>query len=471
MKKNKYFIKIALLSSFSLLYVNPQAKSQDIIYEDPDMHAEFSIIRHYKNDVDITYNLAERHSFIYTDRATNTVRYFDIPWNIHLYDFEIHKGKVYFCGEVSYSSGYIINDERGIFGWFDIDSVFFLGASTHQSILHFNTATPGEGDMITKLRRIEVLESNNSIHILMTGNGIIGASKTCDAKILGNASVIVEVWRNASGLWSMNYTMDYSQKIRYSDLAITENYVVVCASYESGSNGMHTILSYEWAPALSAGQSILYYASGGTNPYLQTLYLTNLSIMSQPSGVLTGIYQTPLIVSLYEGDKFATISCDLDYGNLTHSVSQYNSPLLNPIKRFSFKNYCLSMYVDFAYNPYIKSLYIIPGYSLHLYRIPSPYNNVYADAATDMLNLSIDNIPGTQYNIISGSINQSWEYTLWRYDETVNNGCDSQNGLGMYDIPLEQITKKIDQYIYDYSFSIGSETPKINSEGLIIYCY
>ena len=79
MKKNKYFIKIALLSSFSLLYVNPQAKSQDIIYEDPDMHAEFSIIRHYKNDVDITYNLAERHSFIYTDRATNTVRYFDIP--------------------------------------------------------------------------------------------------------------------------------------------------------------------------------------------------------------------------------------------------------------------------------------------------------------------------------------------------------------------------------------------------------
>lgn len=468
MKKNNYSMTIAKIS-LTLLFFSfvQQVNGQDIIYKDT-MHAEFSVIRHYRDEIDITYNLAERHSFIYTDRATNSVRYFDIPWNIHLYDFEIHNGKVYFCGEVSYSN-YNISSEFGVFGWFDIDSVFFLGASYYQCILGVNNLTPGYHDRISKLRRIEVIESDNSIHLIMTGNGLIGSSKANNTKTFGNASVIVEVWKKAFGTWKMNYTMDYSRKIRYSDVAITRNYVVICASYENGTNGMHTILSYEWPPALSTGQSILYYASAGTNPYSQTLYLTSLSIMSQPSGVLTSIYQTPLIVDLGESDKFATVSCNLTSGNLTHTVSIYNSPLLNPTRRFFFNHTDSSMYVDFAYNPYMQSLYWIPGYSRHMYRTTSPFNNVNIDIPNSMLNLSIDNIPGSQYNIVSGSVDEIWEYTLWRYDETTT-GCDSFLKEDTYNLSLEQKTERIDQYIYEYDFQITPQKPQIGIDHLIVIC-
>ena len=79
---------------------------QDTIYAIDTIRAEYSIIRHYKDQIDISYNLqGGQKTFAYTDRATNTVKFFDVSYGYNIFDFEISNGVVYFCGNVSPDKG------------------------------------------------------------------------------------------------------------------------------------------------------------------------------------------------------------------------------------------------------------------------------------------------------------------------------------------------------------------------------
>ena len=114
MKTKQLFIFIAyFLQSVSF---SPSISGQNTIYDLSDIDSEFSIIRNYKENIDITYDVyLSTRKFSYFDRSTSLYYYFVIP--VEVTDFRIVDGFVYFCGGSISQSGYVI-------GWFDIHNTF-----------------------------------------------------------------------------------------------------------------------------------------------------------------------------------------------------------------------------------------------------------------------------------------------------------------------------------------------------------
>ncbi|MBR4505860.1 MAG: hypothetical protein IKP21_03710 [Bacteroidales bacterium] len=100
------------------LFCAKTMQAQSIIY-DANPNSEYSIIRNYKRDVDITYNIiaGESHSFNYIDRNNMTVYSAPVVGLFAVLDFVIYNDTVYFCG--SGSGNY------AVYGYFDINDVFF----------------------------------------------------------------------------------------------------------------------------------------------------------------------------------------------------------------------------------------------------------------------------------------------------------------------------------------------------------
>lgn len=115
-----------MLPLVALLLASVQAHGQNIFYDLSAYSSEKPSIKNYKADVDIKY---ERYysgafsTFDYIDRTNNVTHSFSLPDAVlrPVSDYEIYKGKVYFCG----SSHIAVNRSTAFFGWFDIDSVYF----------------------------------------------------------------------------------------------------------------------------------------------------------------------------------------------------------------------------------------------------------------------------------------------------------------------------------------------------------
>ena len=125
MKNNSFFRchRLFLIPFFFLFFGN-RVHPQSVIYTS-NQYSEYSIIRNYKKNVDITYSLIgdiamNSRGFNYVDRYSTTIVSAEIPLNYAINDFVVYYGHVYFCGSVG--SG---NVSTPIYGYFDIQDVFF----------------------------------------------------------------------------------------------------------------------------------------------------------------------------------------------------------------------------------------------------------------------------------------------------------------------------------------------------------
>lgn len=95
--------------------------AQNIIYDAPYPQTENTIIRHYKDSIEIGCDVIGSVSvFSYNNRNTLTVRQFSMPSNIAVFDFEILNDTVYFCGGDNTGNG------QAVFGWFSIHHIFLV---------------------------------------------------------------------------------------------------------------------------------------------------------------------------------------------------------------------------------------------------------------------------------------------------------------------------------------------------------
>ena len=146
---------------------------------------------HPSGSYDVHFALTDMYSVIDVFVATDLI----------VKDFEIVDRLVFFCGQTS--------DYSGFLGWFDIDSLFFLGGSAH---IDRNLSTLG----LKSLDNIEISYAvRGNIHIAGYGDDLGVPARYLAFEAVGNT------------VSDMQYrTLDLNQGYDIVDMTLTDNYVV-----------------------------------------------------------------------------------------------------------------------------------------------------------------------------------------------------------------------------------------------------
>lgn len=121
MKRNLFFQFLNVIVFCSLCLYSHNSCCQTTIHENTYNTTEFSIIKNFKTDIDIKYDVWPTRRFEYIDRGTNMIYTVTVS-NLYVMDFEIYEGYVYFCGNGEFNSK--VDNFGAAFGYFNIDSVF-----------------------------------------------------------------------------------------------------------------------------------------------------------------------------------------------------------------------------------------------------------------------------------------------------------------------------------------------------------
>ena len=435
MKNNLIFSALFL---YCFLSGSPSL-GQNIIYKHPACNSETSLIRYYKDDVDIRVeqwvldpsgNPAQSCSYV--DRSTGLAYTFYFPSYCIVSDFEILKGNVYFCGG-DLPSAY--------WGYFNIDSVFFFGGD-----VHYVSVPTSETPYVNGLRFLDVFEESGSIHIVMTGNGYTSN---------GMVSVVAEAWYNTFG-WTFWFAIDNSHTLFLRDITLTDDYVVIVGSY----NGKHTILHYDRPSGANVYYSMFSLLGGTPGSSVNApLHITDASIFT-PYNIYTN-----MLARHTSNNGFITVC---NSSSNSYVVSYYSTPVVDPYERFSFTD-DISGLLDMAYNEYVNSLCLTKCMNT-IYRI-RPYAANIEKVNTDLFHwTSIDDIPKSKYFTLSGS---TWDLSAamhWIYDVSNHNNCISIVELPINNILRKQDTINLPQEIINRDFSWRSYHTTIYPSEIEIIC-
>ena len=346
MKNNSFFRCHRLfLIPFFLLFFGNRVHPQSVIYTS-NQYSEYSIIRNYEKNVDITYSLIgdiamNSRGFNYVDRYSTTIVSAEIPLNYAINDFVVYNGHVYFCGSVG--SG---NVSTPIYGYFDIQDVFF----NNGVIRCFRPIRDVTSLDIIKAKKT----ASGEIHMVMIGKGETSKST--------HVGLIADAWNDVLGNHTFKYILDAGDKFMFNDVALTDNYAVVSAKGSmNGTPNSHNIFYY-YEPTVS---NISYLDSWypGTAPLWQ----------ADPSTLLSS---NVISITKMGQDMFATVCNSLTSGNIV--VSIFNDPTMTPTKRFELP-YNDVLY-KIAYNTLFNTLFILPNLGHDLEYTTTPYT--YTSKAT-----------------------------------------------------------------------------------------
>lgn len=436
MKKTKYNSALPLMLFFFLgIMMSIPCEAQNTIYKHPACNSETSLIRYYKKNVDIRVELwvidpwgNYSQSCSYVDRATGNAYTFYFPSYCVISDFEILNGNVYFCG----------NDLPGAYwGYFNIDSVFFLGGDIYYVPVPTTSSTH-----INHLRFLEVFKESGLVHIVMTGAGNTGT---------GTGNVIAEAWQTTSG-WKFQYTIDPESALIYRDITLTDNYIVIVGTYY----GEHMVLHYDKPSGTNAYLSMFQLLPP---PISIPLHITSGSIFI-PYNIYTGMY-----VQHTSGDGFATVC---NNSATSYVVSYYTNPLTNPYERFSFSDNTSGI-LEISYNGYSNSLCITKGWYT-IYRMMSPVASVESINTNMHHWTSIDDIPKSNHFILSGS---SWDLSTamhWLYDVNNPNDCITIGNIPIQDLQRNQYNINLTQYPNDLIITWRDYPVRIIPSNIFIEC-
>lgn len=410
MKKNSLFrlwyllLPVMLMSSISV-------RSQSAIFSG-NQKSEHSVIRNYKDHVDITFNvMLDTQTFNYVDRNLMTTHSVYID-NFRVNDFVVYHDSVFFCGCVG---------EVACYGYFDISNVFFNSGNITYFVLNIPTMFNPNRSKLYSLEKIDVTTSRSgATHMLMTG---LGYNYDVNVTHMGShyyyPGAIVEAWTDSSGAHRMKYTIDYDYNYFYTDVTFTNKYAVIAASTtEEYSSRKHSVFRYI-NPSYSGDG---YLDSWGSSPSVTPILTADTNILSVPP-----LGASTVFITRMQYDTFATACMNYLSGNVT--VSIYQDPSQQPFKRIDipYSHYC----DEIVYNSFQQSLYYIshsaaPSYPYDLYQIQSPFTMSLRIIEGTSRWLSLDNTDNEKKVILSGfdfSTVFVYPKKYWLFDENNLNGC------------------------------------------------
>lgn len=445
-------ILAVLLSGFS-------AHSQSIIY-DTLQRSEFSIIRNYNNNVDITFNYyADSYNcFIYIDRSGMTTYSAKVPDFITVLDFVVYGDSVFYCG---------LSGDFALYGYFDINDVFFSGGS----ITYFLVSAPASFNLDTTelavFNRIEVKKTPyGETHILLVGTGIgYDPVNLYHGSHYYHPAVFADVLISIYGNNLLHYIIDEDYDYLFDDVAITDNNAIVSGHSVSTSAPDCRYAIFYYKEPLVTGNT--YFSAWNTISGIQIpLWEADMSVLTLPST------DNVRIVKM-EQDGFATVCQRYDVsGNYPYTLSIYSDPSLPPTSRYDipYNDGCREL----VYNTKQNTLYIMPGLSDNIFYTKDPFPSTsQVSVSIHGINrwTSIDNADNEACVMISGYEHGSIaKLRLWRYDELDINQCinkvDSENSEpGIYESAMTKtLTEKHGNLHPDYF------VPNISRHKLNILC-
>ncbi len=417
-------VKNFFVSLLIALIIAPSAVAgQSVVYDLSPQASEFSIVRHYVNDVDITYSwyLSDENCFCYVDRQNNIYYKAYVGMNLKVYDFRIFNDVIYFCGEYGNSSA---------IGWFDIAGLFFNSDYiniVNTPIYESTSDTTGIGGYDVGIRgtRLKVFKQNGDLHLVMVGAGQHLYYDKQYVDTLGrvwasNYSAIIDMWTADHLDWYMRYTMDYYDEMSYDDIAVTSKYVVVTAhSIDTNNNYLSPQILYYSKPVM-AGQSFLGY------PYANPIYAPGYCSYSNVIHCRMG---APLLVAEMVDDTFAT-ACDAVVLNdiPVTAVTYYEDPVSVPIQRFLYHfNDSYGDFKEIRYNVIDRFLYLFRFHTRLLERIGPPFSYAYRYKGAEVVycGMSMDVIDKNGMAVITSSDAYTMK-KLWWFNANHVNDCVNQ---------------------------------------------
>ena len=390
------------------------AIAQSKIY-DSDQLSEWSIIRNYKNGIDICYNaFLNIESIDYIDRINNTVISASLRNKFLINDFVIFEDKVYFAGQLDYG--------HAVYGFFDIYDVFFMGGSIRLIIPQYqDPSLPGYAE-ITSLGSLAVKRApSGDIHMLMTGRGYcVNGDVSSKDRPVYYAGLIVDAWVDSyTGFDMIRYTVDREYQYIYDYVTMTDNYGVITAhTVDGGVFGTHNFFYYP-DPTIVNDSYFSSLLILGTTIAQAPMQTTSVGVMHLPTNDM--VYITKM-----EHDGFATVCYCCDTNNNRMVVASiYDSPLIPPIERFVIPaSICCQ---EITYNPLQKILYILPDLRNSLLSIPQPFNLSIRNVTEDYRWVSISNADMNTKEIISGYEHSTFTKKYWLYDIALQNHCERRS--------------------------------------------
>jgi hypothetical protein len=211
-----FFLFVCFSATYGL------AEAQNSFRHSTTYTGEKTIVRQLDNNIAIAYTQEkdDQGYFLYDNYGVD-FRCADMLPNCRVYDFEIYNDTVFFCGKYEHN----IYGVCGLFGFFDINEVFFNGGAFNCAYFTFSTNPYyAEYDLQPTIPwRMDVFNKGYT-HIAAVGACVQkGASRT---PIDGTA--VYDVYFDGTGWHCEAYSQKPGQQY-YTDIVTTEHYVVAVA--------------------------------------------------------------------------------------------------------------------------------------------------------------------------------------------------------------------------------------------------
>ena len=425
------------------------SNGQNVIYDLAPIQSEYSLIRHYKDYVDITFSFytCDEKGFYYIDRQNNITYRANLPCQFDVYDFRILGDNVYFCGW---------KNEKIIIGWFVINDVFFLNGDINLYIFQPTLAQFDRGwDSFESFRRLKVFERNGETHLVMVGNGIHVVNNT-----YSGGSVIVDAWTSNHTSWQFNYTMDYGGILNYEDIAITDKYVVISAIDDSWQPN----ILYYLMPAM-AGMSI--FDAYSPNPITTPRYITDHNVL---------MCNYDWLVTEMINDEFVTV-CKGILGDGTQAtvVTYYQDPVTWPLARYAYVPPTLPScsYNEICYNRRNKKLYMPKYHADYIESFGAPFTQVdMYQIASNYMVMSLDTLDINGNAVISATeIGGPSTKKIWVLDENNTENCVNVNNLETWGEEDVRWSQPMEQLFYPGTFHEELQQTEIEVVHMEKICY
>lgn len=395
--------------------------------------------------ITIMYELdANRIGWLYYINPGNTaLQKVQLPNGVELKDMEC-------IGDTMYFGGANTATKQGLVGFFNVQDLFFNSGQ-----IHFCEILPLwgiQGCHLPMIKKIDCYEYGTGIHI-----AFIGKMQLTEDTIgtIGEA-----IYDNIANTWDVSYFYNKEQRINYTDVTTTQNYVVAV-----GTDPEHQYIMQGWRQT----SGFLY----------DPLFSGQISVAND------NVNESKLFVTHIQNNEFA-VTYEYSENNgigikiNTHKVNTTNGFMFTAGMKVAPWTGHTNVIYDVAYQGQANNPCIMV-----VHRVYSSIYNSYFVSWFDYFNIwpnyhrakhlndkvtSIDFLRDWGYQL-SGSIYSNPCWTLYRYDNlSVQNTCfphesptNAQNSVNITNIPLSIIIEI--PHISTYTI-----TPTVNSDSSYINC-
>ena len=357
-------------------------------------------------------------SFNYVDITTMSVKKMQIPADLRVYDFEVFKDIVFFCGED-------INLTQGMIGWFSIpDLINNTGAFNW-----FTFTTNNNLYELCCLQKMDVLFDQQYLHIVAT------------AQYYNNYYTPYYSYGIAAFMIDLTTMSVYGPSKHYNERGGVEGYddIVTTSSgmvaviHKIATNAQYTrkyTLGATGTNILLANSDYLHYSYWGNGAYIPEDMPTLVSCIAQDSVATTYFVdsagQKGIGVCVYDGSTVPPTVIDNVFMPITFQMQP---------------SWTLS---DFVYDKRDSCFLLLFNTSItstsYLYAIP--YNGTFANYSLIYQNInnicytSIDHIQPLPYATVAGYNTTTFISTLSQHKAFSSNPCFNEDKCPIYIYPV-----------------------------------